>query len=50
VSRGRRLFRDRTTATVVGVALVVAGWVCLYDAYDARGRTKPVLMRPAVPF
>lgn len=48
--QGRPLFRDRRTAIALGVGLLIGAYVCLYDAYDRRGHTKPLLMRPAVPF
>lgn len=36
---------DRRTAQVAGVLLVLAGAYCLYDAYDARGRSRPFALR-----
>lgn len=37
----RPVVRDARTAQLLGVACVVAGSLLLYDAYEARGRTKP---------
>jgi hypothetical protein len=39
---------DRRVALLAGLLLVGAGWYCLYDAYDARGAKKPMVMRPFV--
>ncbi len=36
---------DRNTAMIAGLALVVAGSWLIYDAYEARGRTRPWLVR-----
>lgn len=36
---------DRRTALLAGVALVSLGAWLLYDAYEARGRTRPFVMR-----
>jgi hypothetical protein len=38
---GRPVVRDARTAQLLGVACVVAGSFLLYDAYEARGRSKP---------
>lgn len=35
------MIRDRNTALLGGIVLLVAGSVLLYDAYEARGRTRP---------
>lgn len=35
------VIRDRRTAQLLGVACVVAGSFLLYDAYEARGHSKP---------
>jgi hypothetical protein len=35
------VIRDVRTAQLLGVACVVAGSFLLYDAYEARGRSKP---------
>lgn len=40
------MFRNRSTAVWVGVALFLAGSWCLYDAYERRGGTTPRAMRP----
>lgn len=45
-STGRRPWiRDHPTAVTVGVVLTVAGTLCLYDAYERRGRDKPFWLR-----
>jgi hypothetical protein len=44
------LFRDQRTAIVVGALLTVAGYVCLYDAWEKRGKDKPLFVRPVLPF
>lgn len=37
----RPVVHDARTAQLLGVAFVVAGSWLLYDAYEARGRTRP---------
>ncbi len=44
------LFRDQRVAIAVGVLLVGAGYVCLYDAWEKRGKDKPLFARPLLPF
>lgn len=39
------LFRKANTAAAVGIVLLVAGAYLLHDAYDARGRSRPFLMK-----
>lgn len=39
-------FRKPETAVALGVAFFLAGWWCLYDAYDGRGRDTPKILRP----
>jgi hypothetical protein len=39
------IFRKANTAAAVGIVLVCAGAYLLHDAYDARGRSKPFLMK-----
>lgn len=39
------LIRDQRTAKVAGVLLLCAGAYCLYDAYEARGRSRPFVTR-----
>jgi hypothetical protein len=41
MSRARPLFRSSRTALTVGVALYVAGAVCIWDAYEHRGKNRP---------
>lgn len=36
---------DRQMAVLGGVACMTLGAFLLYDAYDARGRSRPFLMR-----
>lgn len=36
---------DRRTAQLAGVLLLTAGAYCLYDAYEARGRSRPFIAR-----
>lgn len=40
-SRRRPLFRNRHTALTVGVGLYLAGALCLWDAYEHRGKDRP---------
>lgn len=44
--RGRPCFPDPRLALVAGVALLGAGWFCLYDAYEGRGGRTPAILRP----
>lgn len=46
----RPLFRSAAAAKVTGAVLVVAGFVCLYDAYDGRGGKKPWFLGPFLPW
>ena len=46
----RPLIKSQTTAVVAGCALVVAGFVVLHDAYDGRGRKKPMILGPFLPW
>jgi hypothetical protein len=39
------VIRDRRTAQLAGVLFVSVGAYLLYDAYEARGRTRPFAMR-----
>lgn len=47
---GRPIIADKTTAVVVGAALLVAGFVVLYDAWDGRGGRKPWFLGPILPW
>jgi hypothetical protein len=38
------------TAVVVGVALTVAGFAMLYDAWEGRGGRKPWFLGPILPW
>jgi hypothetical protein len=42
----RHLFRDPRLEAAAGVAAFAVGWWLLYNAYDARGRNQPKLLRP----
>ena len=46
----RPFIADHKTETAVGLALVVAGFVVLYDAFDGRGRKKPAILGPFLPW
>jgi hypothetical protein len=46
----RPLFADQHRAVAVGLVLVAAGFVVLYDAYDGRGERKPRLLGPFLPW
>jgi hypothetical protein len=41
----RPLVRDQRVALALGVAAFGAGWVFLWDAYDARGKPMPRPLR-----
>jgi hypothetical protein len=41
----RPVIRDQRAAQFTGVILVCVGAYLLYDAYEARGRTRPFAMR-----
>lgn len=45
---GGKLFRDRRAAAATGVALLLAAWVVLNDAYQARDVKPPLVLRPFV--
>lgn len=44
------MFPDRRVGLVVGVALLVGGWVCLHDAYARRNERVPLALRPFYPW
>ena len=46
----RPLIRDHRTAVIVGGVLVLAGFAVLYDAWEGRGRRKPWLLGPILPW
>jgi len=46
----RPTFQSQTLAMVVGGALVVAGFYCLYDAWERRGVRTPIVFRSFVPW
>lgn len=46
----RPAIKSQGLATVVGVGLLAAGWLCLHDAYGRRNRKPPVPLRPFLPF
>lgn len=43
--KGRPVIADRRVALLGGVVLVVVGAWLLSDAYEHRGRTRPLAMR-----
>lgn len=45
----RPLFRDHRNAAALGLVLLAAGAVCLYDAWEGRGGKTPALLRPFLP-
>lgn len=38
------------TEVILGLGLVVVGFALLYDAYDGRGRAKPRILGPFLPW
>lgn len=44
------LIRHQPTAVLLGLALLTAGMVVLYDAWEGRGGKKPVLLGPILPW
>lgn len=44
--KGGHYIANAHIETGLGVALFLAGWALLHDAYDRRGRDQPPLMRP----
>jgi hypothetical protein len=44
---GRPLVRDRDTALYLGLGLWIAGAVLLWDAWEHRGKRRPLVMRVA---
>ncbi len=45
MSRRRPTIPDKTTAVVLGIGFFLAGWYCLYDAWEGRGGDTPKLFR-----
>lgn len=43
------LIADRRNAQIAGVLLLAAGAYCLYDAYEARGKSRPFPVRFLLP-
>lgn len=41
----RPVVRDARTAKMLGVTCIIAGSWLLYDAYEARGKSKPFAMK-----
>lgn len=41
---------DPQREIVIGVALVVVGFACLWDAWDGRGRPHPRWLGPFLPW
>jgi hypothetical protein len=50
MSKRRPLFRNAWTAGALGVVLLAGAYVCLYDAWEARGRKTPLPLRPITPW
>lgn len=46
----RPLIAHQRTGVGLGVALVVAGFIVLHDAYDGHGQKKPLLFGPFLPW
>ena len=46
----RPLIRNQGTAVVVGLVLVVAGFVVLHDAWEGRGGKKPWFLGSVLPW
>jgi hypothetical protein len=44
------IFPDRRVGAVIGVCLLVGGWVCLHDAYSRRNTKMPLALRPFYPW
>jgi hypothetical protein len=44
--RGRPVFRSSLVGLAVGLAGLAVAWFALYDAYEARGRRAPAVLRP----
>lgn len=42
----RRLFKDQSTAVLVGLVLFGVGALVLHDAYEGRGKSTPLVLRP----
>ena len=46
----RPLIQDQSTAVVIGLGLVGAGFIVLHDAWDGRGGRKPWWLGPFLPW
>ena len=46
----RPIISDQRTEVGVGLVLVVVGFVLLHDAYDGRGKLKPRILGPLLPW
>ena len=44
------VFANERTEKSVGIGLVVVGFFLLYDAYDGRGKQKPRVFGPFLPW
>lgn len=44
------IFPDRRVGAVLGVCLLIGGWVCLHDAYSRRSVKMPMPLRPFYPW
>lgn len=43
--RGRHIISDPRLETAAGIAALLAAWMLLYDAHDARGGKLPWFLR-----
>ena len=41
---------EQNAQAVVGLGMLVASFVILYDAYEGRGRKKPMILGPILPW
>jgi hypothetical protein len=46
----RPLFQSQRTAIAVGLVLLAVSFYVLYDAWDGRGRKKPLVFGPILPW
>jgi hypothetical protein len=46
----RPYIRSKRVAVTVGLVLLAASFVVLYDAWDGRGGKKPLILGPILPW